>query len=355
MNKRRNTQKNRKPLWILLLLCAVLAGCVRQGTASVQKNGVAMGSVVSVKLYNTDAKTADALCTQVFSELQRLDAQVLSKNTDTSELWRLNQSENPEIPQEVTKELYAALQQTKEIYGLSGGRAALASGALTELWGMDTENFRVPSVAAIDAAKRLCADGTVNLDEENRVAFRKGQILNLGSVGKGIGCDRAAEVLLQNGLSETQAGAVISVGGSLAVLGSPKAGERFTVGIRDPFGAENAYFATLKTGRCFISTSGSYEKTFTENGKIYHHLLDITSGYPAETELTAVTVRAETGLLSDALSTLCFLIGETEARPILERYGADAVFVYADKTVHATAGLRADIAVTDNTYTLEDV
>lgn len=355
MNKRRNTQKNRKPLWILLLLCAVLAGCVRQGTAPVQKNGVAMGSVVSVKLYNTDAKTADALCTQVFSELQRLDAQVLSKNTDTSELWRLNQSENPEIPQEITKELYAALQQTKEIYGLSGGRAALASGALTELWGMDTENFRVPSVAAIDAAKRLCADGTVNLDEENRVAFRKGQILNLGSVGKGIGCDRAAEVLLQNGLSETQAGAVISVGGSLAVLGSPKAGERFTVGIRDPFGTENAYFATLKTGRCFISTSGSYEKTFTENGKIYHHLLDITSGYPAETELTAVTVRAETGLLSDALSTLCFLIGETEARPILERYGADAVFVYADKTVHATVGLRADIAVTDNTYTLEDV
>ena len=68
-----------------------------------------------------------------------------------------------------------------------------------------------------------------------------------------------------------------------------------------------------------------------------------------------MTVRAETGLLSDALSTLCFLIGETEARPILERYGADAVFVYADKTVHATAGLRADIAVTDNTYTLEDV
>lgn len=352
---RETARKNKKIFGAVLLLCALLAGCVRQGATPVQKNGVAMGSVVSVKLYNTDAQTADAVCAQIFSELQWLDTQVLSKNTDTSELWRLNQSENPEIPQEISAELYAALQQTKEIYDLSGGHAALSSGALTEIWGLDTESFRVPSAVEIDAAKRLCADGTVNLDEANRVAFRKGQILNLGSVGKGLGCDRAAEILLQNGFSEGKSGAVISVGGSLAVLGSPKAGERFTVGIRDPFGAENAYFATLKTGECFISTSGSYEKTFTENGKTYHHLLDLTSGYPAETELTAVTVRAETGLLSDALSTLCFLIGETEAGPILTQYGADAVFVYTDRTVRITDGLRADIAVTDKAYTLEDV
>lgn len=337
------------------MLCAVLAGCVRQGTAPVQKNGVAMGSVVSVKLYNTETQTADAVCTQIFSELQRLDTQVLSKNTENAELWRLNQSENPETPQEVSAELYAALEKTKEIYGFSGGRAALSSGALTEIWGLDTESFRVPTSAEIDAAKRLCTDSTVRLDEENRVAFARGQKLNLGSVGKGIGCDKAVEILLQNGFSKADMGAVISVGGSLGVLGSPKAGERFTVGIRDPFGSENEYFATLKTDECFLSTSGSYEKTFTENGKTYHHLLDLTSGYPAETPLVAVTARAENGLLSDALSTLCFLVGETEAEPILKRYGADAVFVYADKTVHVTDGLRADITITNRAYHLEDV
>lgn len=354
MRMRKKSQKNRKCFWTVLLLCVLLAGCVRQGTVPVQQNGIAMGSVVSVKLYNTETQAADRMCAQVFTELQRLDTQVLSKNTETAELWRLNQSENPEIPQEISTELYTYLQKTKEIYAFSDGRAALSSGTLTEIWGMDTENFRVPTSAEIDTAKRLCTDSTVRLDEENRVDFTRGQKLNLGSVGKGIGCDRAVEILLQNGFSKTESGAVISVGGSLAIFGSPKAGEQFTVGIRNPFGSENDYFATLKTDECFISTSGSYEKNFTENGKTYHHLLDLTSGYPAETSLVAVTVRAETGLLSDALSTLCFLVGETQARPILEQYHADAVFVYTDRTVHVTDGLRADITLCDHAYILED-
>lgn len=355
MQKLQAVRKNRIPLLIFLVLCVALAGCARQEQTPVQKNGVAMGSVVSVKLYNTDAQTADALCTQIFAELQRLDTQVLSKNTETSELWRLNQSAHPEIPQEISAELYAALEKTKEIYGFSGGRAALSSGALTEIWGMDTEAFRVPSEAEIDAAKRLCTDDTVQLDEANRVSFQKGQKLNLGSVGKGLGCDRAVAVLLQNGFSREQSSAVISVGGSLGVLGSPKAGGDFTVGVRDPFGAENEYFATLKTGECFISTSGSYEKTFTENGKTYHHLLDLASGYPAETQLVSVTVRAKNGLLSDALSTLCFLVGEEKARPIVSQYSADALFVYADKTVHMTDRLREAVTITDSTYHLEEL
>lgn len=355
MQKLQNVRKNRIPLLIFLVLCVALAGCARQEQTPVQKNGIAMGSVVSVKLYNTDAQTADTLCAQVFAELQRLDTQVLSKNTETSELWRLNQSVHPEIPQEISSELYTALLDTKNIYAYSYCRAAVASGALTEIWGMDTEEFRVPSEAEIDAAKRLCTDDTVQLDEENRVAFREGQKLNLGSVGKGIGCDRAVAVLLQNGFSREQSGAVISVGGSLGVLGSPKAGGDFTVGVRDPFGAENEYFATLKTGECFISTSGSYEKTFTENGKTYHHLLDLASGYPAETQLVSVTVRAKNGLLSDALSTLCFLVGEEKARPIVSQYSADALFVYADKTVHMTDRLRDAVTITDSTYHLEEL
>ncbi|MGN0572059.1 MAG: FAD:protein FMN transferase [Candidatus Fimenecus sp.] len=351
-------QKYRKILYCFAVLAGLvflLGGCAAQETSPVQKSTVAMGSVVTVKLYGATQTDSEALAGEVLNAIADLDTQVISKNAGTSELARLNASENPEILTKVSAELFSALQDTQEIYSRSDGKAALASGALTEIWGLDTEDFRVPSASEIEAAKPLCTDETVLFTDDGCVAFQKGQILNLGSVGKGLACDKAVQVIAESGLLPENGGALVSVGGSLALVGSPKDGAPFTIGVRDPFGTENEYFATLSLTDGFVSTSGSYEKKFQQGGKTYHHLLDLTTGYPAETDLCAVTVTAKTGLQSDALSTLCFLLGEEKALPILEAYGAEAIFVYTDKTVHVTSGLSSALQITDSTFQAEAV
>ena len=92
----------------------------------------------------------------------------------------------------------------------------------------------------------------------------------------------------------------------------------------------------------FISTSGSYEKVFEKDGVKYHHILDLTTGYPVKNMLVSVTVKADSGLLSDALSTMCFALGEDASKPVLDKYGASAVYVYSDKTV-STCGELGDV------------
>lgn len=351
-------QKYRKILYGFAVLAALLllfGGCAAEGRSPVQKSAVAMGSVVTVKLYGVNATDSAVLADEVIGAIADLDTQVISKNAKTSELANLNNAENPEILTKVSAELFSALRETKEIYSRSEGKAALASGALTESWGLDTEDFRVPSAAEIEAAKPLCTDETVLFTDDGCVAFQKGQKLNLGSVGKGLACDKAVQMIAESGLLPENGGALVSVGGSLALVGSPKDGAPFTVGVRDPKGSENAYFATLSLYGGFVSTSGSYEKKFEQDGKTYHHLLDLTTGYPAETDLCAVTVTANTGLQSDALSTLCFLLGEEKSLPILQEYGAEAIFVYTDKTVHMTDGIAPAVQITDGTYKAETV
>lgn len=350
-------QKYRKKIYafaVLAVFATLLGGCSAT-RPPMQKSTVAMGSVVTVKLYGAGTEDSTALAETVLGAIADLDAQVISKNTASAQLARLNASEQPEIPTKVSEPLFSALRETKEIYALSAGKAALASGALTEAWGLDTEDFRVPSEAEIQAAKALCTDDTVRLTDDGCVAFLKGQKLNLGSVGKGLACDAAAKQLADSSAFPENGGALVSVGGSLALLGTPKNGQPFTVGVRDPFGGENAYFATLSLTDCFVSTSGSYEKTFEQDGKTYHHLLDLTTGYPVETALCAVTVTANTGLQSDALSTLCFLLGEENSLPILEKYNAEAIFVYTDKTVHMTQGIAPNVQITDGSFEAEAV
>ncbi|MFR1474288.1 MAG: FAD:protein FMN transferase [Hydrogeniiclostridium mannosilyticum] len=56
----------------------------------------------------------------------------------------------------------------------------------------------------------------------------------------------------------------------------------------------------------FVSTSGSYEKTFEENGSVYHHLLNPKTGMPENNGLVSVTVTHTRGAVSDALDSLFY-------------------------------------------------
>ena len=343
-----------KGLTVLVCLCilAILfCACSRPSKVkTVQQDSVAMGSAVSIKVYGTDETQLSNSAKTALQAVSKLDTTCLSKALPTSELYQINHANHTE-PQAVSDRLYHALSQTMEVYAHTQGAAALASGALTELWGMDTDEFRVPSEQEIAAVRPLITDAQVTLDAAAQtVSFPQGCILNLGSVGKGMACDVAIEQLQNAAQNEGIQGAVISVGGSIGTFGKPAERDAFTIGIRNPFGGANDFFAKLSVQDTFLSTSGTYEKQFTENGKTYHHLLDLTTGYPKVSSLVSVTVMAKSGLLSDALSTLCFLLGQEAAEPVLQQYGAEAVFVYADKRVSYTAGMQKSFTLLNQAF-----
>lgn len=240
-----------------------------------------------------------------------------------------------------------------EIAQKSNGALDPTIGELSRLWDIDGENPKVPTQEEIDALLR--EDGYKNVTCNNqRVLLQENTSIDLGAVGKGIGCDEAYLLLKQQ---KDVTGAVVSVGGSILTYGSKDDGSPWGVAVTDPMYSGENYMGVLSLeGENYVSTSGDYEKYFEQDGVRYHHILNPKTGYPAESGLVSVTVVTKNGLLSDGLSTACFVLGLTDGMKLIEEYQAEAVFIDKNQNVYVSEGLKDKFTITEeDVYHLQEL
>ena len=279
-----------------------------------EKNSFAMGTIVSQKFYGDFAAKQIEKGNLMILALEN----VISRNIPTSEISELN--ENGIIRD---KEIAQLLLRCKEISAKTDGGFDVTVGKIVDLWNFDGENNTLPdpkklaSVLADAGDKALSINGT-------EIKLSRGAEVDLGAVGKGLACDKVIGLYKADPDCK---GAIVSVGGSIGCFGkSSKAGDGWKIGIRHPRN-ENSFLGILRLDEGFVSTSGDYEKFFINNEKRYHHILDATTGYPADSGIISVTVICKSGFLSDALSTACLILGKEKGAELLEEYDASAIFV----------------------------
>lgn len=333
---------NKKSL-IAIILCAVIVfGIVSydfiSGRSSCEKTSVAMGTVVTVNLFGFGAKND---LDKIETEINGLENSVLSWRKEGSDVYRINKGSGTQVS--VSPDTVKIIGQCIDISDDCGGVFDITIGNVTKLWDFGGDNQRLPSDDEIKTALGSVGYKNVSISG-NAVQIKKGQSLDLGAVGKGFVCDKIKE-LLDKGRTKS---AVVSVGGSLLIYGN----RTFSVGIINPDNDKQS-MGTLKLKDTCVSTSGNYEKYFEQNGKRYHHILNATTGYPATSEFKSVTVVCESGLISDALSTVCYIAGYRKSVEILKKFDAEAVFIFNNNAVRVTDGLSGKFTVTDDSYTLD--
>lgn len=320
---------------VVLLLAIVIYDGVKNSN-NTSFTAYVMGSQMTGNLYGTND---DSVGTEIISAVQKEEDEYISKYKETSEIYKLNTNGNTELSEHTAEIISKSLTVAED----SGGAFDITVGALSELWNFDNYTQSIPDEKSIFNALQTCNYEKVVVSER-KVTLGEGQQIDLGAVGKGIACDDAFVVLENSKVSS----AVISVGGTVLTYGENPDGDYWTVGIRSPEKDDSSVFMKLKIdGTSFVSTSGSYEKYFEKDGKIYHHILSTKTGYPVENGLISVTIIADSGLVADALSTACFALGIEKSYSLLEKYNADAVFVCDDARVYITENYFDKYEITD--------
>lgn len=259
---------------------------------------------------------------------------LLSRTVEGSDIHRLNNSDGFIAVDNHTKKIIE-----KAIYygDLSGGKFDITIYPVSSLW--DFNNQVIPSRDEISEALKNVDYQSIEIDGNN--INLSGKQVDLGGIAKGYIADRILEYFKDNEVSE----GIIDLGGNLVVFGE----RDYTVGIKQPFG-DGELAATLKLHDKTVVTSGTYERYIEDGEKIYHHILDKTTGFAYESDLTSATIIGNSSFDADALSTVCILVGLENAQQLIETIpDTEAIFIDVDGKLHYTSGL----SLNDKHFTLK--
>jgi thiamine biosynthesis lipoprotein len=254
---------------ILLLL---LPGFVCAGELlRLEDSADAMGTTYTLVLYGEDQEAMQAAAEAAFEEVRRLD-RMLSNYRPGSEWSEVNRN------------------------------AAVRPGT----WGFYKGTGRLPAKEEIAGVLPAVGYRNVILDEKAQtVRFAKeGVEMDPGGIGKGYAVDHMVEKLKAAHI----AAAMVSAGGSsIYGLGAPPNDPGWKVQIRHPRDWSRTIEEFFLKNES-ISTSGDYEKFFEAGGKLFSHIMDPRTGYPAR-GTRSVSVVAPSALDSEAWTKPFFIHG----------------------------------------------
>ena len=305
----------------------------------------AMDTVVTESIYTT----GEDVTGEIGTLLRKIESDWLSWTQEDSMIARINASEGQTM--EVPDQLASYLEKVMQLSENSNGALDPTLGKVIRLWDIGGENPHIPD----ELKQLLVLTGYEKVHlEGNKITLDEGCTLDLGAVGKGIGCAEITDYLQKQ--QKITAGLVNLGGSSVLTYGTKPDGCKCLIAITDPRETEGDYLGAVAIdGGEFLSTSGDYEKYFMEDGVRYHHILDPKTGYPANNGVCSVTVVCDDAVAADGLSTACFILGMEKSQSLLEKYNAEALFVDEDHHVTMTDGMKERFRLLKDSYTVKEL
>ena len=276
---------------LLAFSLLILSGCSNKTET---KTGIYFDTVVSL---SAEGGIPDG----VFSLCERYD-KLLSATRENSQIYKLNKEGKLNVDSEIAELVRIALDYSEQ----SRGRFDITVHPIKQLW--DFKNGKVPTEKELTAAQKKVGYKNVKI-KGNEITLSNGAQIDLGAIAKGYIADRLAELYKAEGKS-----GVINLGGNIMLPKTRK--EPYKIGITDPKDTEKTVAVVEVTGGAVV-TSGTYQRSFIKDGKLYHHILDTATGYPVQTGISSVTILAESATAADALSTTVICMGKDEGLKLI--------------------------------------
>ena len=238
-------------------------------------------------------------------------------------------------PVKVDQKIIDMLLFSKEMYEMTDGKVNIALGSVLEIWhdyrneGIDDPlNAKLPPMEELVAANAYTDINMVIIDEDNSTVYLPDEHMSLdvGAIAKGY----ATEMVVKEAVNKGYNNFLLSVGGNTRAMGlKGEKDDLWNVGIQNPDKSSHIpTIYTLSITDMSLVASGNYERYYTVDGKIYHHIIDPNTLMPAD-YFTAVSILTQDSGIADALSTAIYNLPYEEGLKLIEEFeGTEALWIF---------------------------
>lgn len=294
----------------------------------VSETRLSMGSFLSITAIHPSRDEAQHAIGLAFDEVDRL-GKLLSRHDASTPLSHLNRTGAlPQGQMEVVEVVARSLYHHKQ----TGGAFDITVKPALDLYQERFAAGRKPSEAEIAALLPRIGSEHIRF-AEGKVSFaREGMGITLDGIAPGYIVDRISELLTRNGVSNH----LINCSGDIRTSGTAAKGKPWTVAIQDPAKQKN-YPEIVKMGTGAICTSGDYE-LFYDKEKLFNHIINGRTGH-SPVQSTSVTVKAQSVMDADALSTALFVMKPADGLAFINsRPGFECLLVNHDGGIKKSTG-----------------
>ena len=284
-----------------------------------------MGTTVRVLLPDEDSVMVD------FVTARMLHLETLwSRFIESSDISALAQANGRSVP--VADETITLVEHLVNAYIATDG--LFDPTILPSLIAAGYSKSRVDDLASISVAPEFA--GTVEDIEidarANEITLPAGMSLDAGGLGKGLAADLVTQDLLDMGVQ----GASLSVGGDVALVGTPDDGENWVVNIGAPHNYDEV-IATVRVRGGGVATSTLAARTWDINGQHRHHVIDPRTRKPVAItpgSTLQATVIAGSAAWAEAFATALTVCDAGTAASLVARHNLAALLVLHDGSMH---------------------
>lgn len=291
---------------------------------------LAMGTLVSVRLFSPDEKTVDKAI-ELFENKIGEYATLFTVH-DQGPLNEVNRRAGEWV--DVDCRVAGLVETAKKLAKDSDRAFEPTIGTLVNVWKIGFGGTEHPDPKAIAAALKKVDYRKIGTDltpKACRVKIEKGQSIDLGAIAKGwIGTALVHDIA---GLGITNA--IVDLGGNVALLGQSAAGRKWRVGVQKPDAERGTTMAVIQGQDESIITSGAYERNIQSKGKRYGHILSVKTGEPVATDIGSVTIVDADGAKADGWCTALFAMGTENAVKMLKKHKDLKAFIVDDQLKRA--------------------